>query len=192
MPDRDHKLGETGWETAHPRGARRRQVKSGARDTKSLARLSPSALAHWPAVARQLSDAGVLDSVDDASLVRYCEAYARWCAAGDQLATMLIGLGLTASRQTHAPADLSQSSPQPAAATENRPEPIRRPPNAIIRRAEVERETGLSRSTIYQRIKAGTFPPPVHLGIRSVGWRVADIEAFLASPANYEATGGSS
>ncbi|CAN7464618.1 helix-turn-helix transcriptional regulator [Paraburkholderia hospita] len=69
---------------------------------------------------------------------------------------------------------------------------MRRAPNAIIRRAEVESETGLSRSTIYQRIKAGTFPPPVHLGVRSVGWRVADIEAFLVSPANYEAASGAS
>ncbi|MEM5387903.1 AlpA family phage regulatory protein [Paraburkholderia phymatum] len=58
-----------------------------------------------------------------------------------------------------------------------------------MRRSEVERETGLSRSTIYQRIKAGTFPEPVHLGARSVGWRVADIEAFLASPAGYQAAG---
>ncbi|PTB30503.1 hypothetical protein C9I56_01780 [Paraburkholderia caribensis] len=104
---------------------------------------------------------------------------------------MLIDLGLTASRATHAPADLSPGTPRPAAATETRPEPIRRAPNAIIRRAEVESETGLSRSTIYQRIKAGTFPPPVRLGVRSVGWRVADIEAFLVSPADYEAAGGS-
>ncbi|WP_250483047.1 AlpA family transcriptional regulator [Caballeronia sp. GaOx3] len=56
-----------------------------------------------------------------------------------------------------------------------------------MRRAEVESATGLSRSTIYQRIKAGTFPKPVHLGARSVGWRVADIDAFLSSPADYTA-----
>ncbi|MEM5434734.1 AlpA family phage regulatory protein [Paraburkholderia diazotrophica] len=56
-----------------------------------------------------------------------------------------------------------------------------------MRRPEVENETGLSRSTIYQRIKAGTFPMPVQLGARSVGWRIADIEAFLSSPAGYKA-----
>jgi phage terminase small subunit len=50
---------------------------------KFLARLSPSALAHWPAVAKQVSDAGVLGSVDEESLVRYCEAFAKWCATGD-------------------------------------------------------------------------------------------------------------
>ncbi|WP_404995812.1 helix-turn-helix transcriptional regulator [Burkholderia cepacia] len=62
-------------------------------------------------------------------------------------------------------------------------------PNAILRRAEVEDETGLSRSTTYQRIKAGAFPPAVRLGARSVGWRVADIDAFLASPGDYRAPG---
>jgi len=51
---------------------------SHADDAKLLARLSPSALTHWPTVARQIRDAGVLHSVDAASLVRYCEAFARW------------------------------------------------------------------------------------------------------------------
>ncbi|MFM0192116.1 AlpA family phage regulatory protein [Paraburkholderia strydomiana] len=56
-----------------------------------------------------------------------------------------------------------------------------------MRRVEVERETGLSRSTIYQRVKDGTFPAPLKIGPGSTGWRVADIETFLASPAEYRA-----
>ena len=56
---------------------------------------------------------------------------------------------------------------------------------AILRRKQVERETGLSRSTIYRRIQAGTFPAQVQLGMRSVGWRVADIDRFLADPMGY-------
>ncbi|WP_459906748.1 helix-turn-helix transcriptional regulator [Caballeronia sp. HLA56] len=56
---------------------------------------------------------------------------------------------------------------------------------AILRRKQVEEVTGLSRSTIYARIKNRTFPSPVALGPRSVGWRVSDIEAFLLAPANY-------
>ena len=40
----------------------------------------------------------------------------------------------------------------------------------IWRRKKVEAETGLGRSTIYAMIKQGTFPPPIHLGPRSVGW----------------------
>ncbi|MGT2427895.1 AlpA family phage regulatory protein [Cupriavidus basilensis] len=42
---------------------------------------------------------------------------------------------------------------------------------AILRRKQVEQETGLSRSTIYLRIKLKTFPPAVQLGPRAVGWR---------------------
>ncbi|CAG9269352.1 helix-turn-helix transcriptional regulator [Paraburkholderia caribensis] len=63
------------------------------------------------------------------------------------------------------------------------------PALTILRRREVESLTGLSRSTIYARIKAGTFPPPVALGPRSVGWRLADIKAFLLAPADYRVSG---
>ncbi|WP_035546148.1 AlpA family transcriptional regulator [Burkholderia sp. 9120] len=56
---------------------------------------------------------------------------------------------------------------------------------AILRRKQVEREVGLSRSTIYQRIKDGTFPRPVRLGVRAVGWRTGDIDDFLRDPAGY-------
>jgi prophage regulatory protein len=141
-------------------------------------------------VAKQLSDAGVLDLVDGESLARYCEAFAQWRAASDRLATMLVDLGLTAGRGAYAQAESPHKPTPPAATAETKPDPVRRPPNAIMRRSEVESETGLSRSTIYQRIKAGTFPKPVHLGARSVGWRVADVDAFLASPGSYRAAGG--
>lgn len=50
----------------------------------------------------------------------------------------------------------------------------------IIRRPEVERRTGLSRSTIYAGIAAGTFPSPIRLTARAVGWVEADILAWLA------------
>ncbi|MBN3758571.1 AlpA family transcriptional regulator [Paraburkholderia sp. Tr-20389] len=62
---------------------------------------------------------------------------------------------------------------------------LKDPGLALLRRPEVEELTGLSRSTIYARISKGTFPAPVAIGPRSVGWRIADIEAFLASPAEY-------
>lgn len=57
----------------------------------------------------------------------------------------------------------------------------------ILRRRQVEAATGLSRSSIYQRIKEMTFPAAVQLGPRAVGWRAGDIEAFLANPAGYKA-----
>ena len=50
----------------------------------------------------------------------------------------------------------------------------------ILRRKEVEARTKLSRSTIYARIKAGTFPAPISLGAKSVGWVEAEIQQFLS------------
>jgi len=51
----------------------------------------------------------------------------------------------------------------------------------ILRRKKVEARTGLSRSTIYLRMQEGTFPMPVKLGARAVGWLENEIEAWLAS-----------
>jgi prophage regulatory protein len=50
----------------------------------------------------------------------------------------------------------------------------------IIRRKQVEARTGLSRSTIYKRVSDGTFPKPVSLGARAVGWIEAEISEYLA------------
>ena len=61
-------------------------------------------------------------------------------------------------------------------------------PLVILRRWQVEVNTGLSRSTIYRRMRVGTFPLPVQLGVRMVGWRAADIERFLANPTRYRAS----
>ena len=54
------------------------------------------------------------------------------------------------------------------------------PPYCILRRKQVEARTGLSRSTIYARIKAGTFPAPVSLGPRAVGWIEDDVHRWLS------------
>lgn len=40
----------------------------------------------------------------------------------------------------------------------------------ILRREEVQRLTGLPRSTIYARIQQGTFPKPIKISEKSVGW----------------------
>ena len=53
--------------------------------------------------------------------------------------------------------------------------------NAILRLPEVKARCGLSRSTIYQRASAGTFPKPVNLGARAVGWLEGEVEAWLAA-----------
>ena len=54
----------------------------------------------------------------------------------------------------------------------------------ILRIPEVVAITGLSRTTIWRRVKSGDFPPPVRLGslgTRSIGWRESDIKAWLDS-----------
>jgi prophage regulatory protein len=51
----------------------------------------------------------------------------------------------------------------------------------ILRRKQVEARIGLSRSTIYERIKVGTFPAPISLGAKSVGWLESEIDAWLSS-----------
>ena len=49
----------------------------------------------------------------------------------------------------------------------------------ILRLKHVKARTGLSRSTIYQRIKEGSFPAQVSLGPRAVGWLETDIGAWI-------------
>ena len=50
----------------------------------------------------------------------------------------------------------------------------------ILRRPDVETQTGLSRSTIYDLMKVHKFPRPVPLGEKSVGWLESEIENWIA------------
>ena len=52
----------------------------------------------------------------------------------------------------------------------------------ILRLKEVQRMTGLSRSTIYAEIAKGNFPKQVKLtGARSVGWQENTITQWIES-----------
>jgi len=51
--------------------------------------------------------------------------------------------------------------------------------HTILRLPAVKTSTGLSRSTIYLRVAEGTFPRPVSLGGRAVGWLEAEIQEWL-------------
>lgn len=51
--------------------------------------------------------------------------------------------------------------------------------HTILRLPAVRARTGLSRSTIYLRVAQGTFPKPVGLGARAVGWVEAEIQEWL-------------
>ena len=49
----------------------------------------------------------------------------------------------------------------------------------ILRRKQVEVRTGLSRSTIYAMIRDGSFPAPVALGAKAVGWLQNEVEEWI-------------
>ncbi len=51
--------------------------------------------------------------------------------------------------------------------------------HTILRLPAVKATTGLSRSTIYARVAEGTFPRPVSLGSRAVGWLEAEVQDWL-------------
>jgi prophage regulatory protein len=52
--------------------------------------------------------------------------------------------------------------------------------NVILRLPAVKARTGLSRSTIYQHVAGGSFPRPVSLGARAVGWVESDIDGWIS------------
>lgn len=61
---------------------------------------------------------------------------------------------------------------------------------AILRRKQVESRTGLSRSTIYAKLRHNpkrpgdydpTFPTPISVGAKAVGWVESEVENWLAT-----------
>lgn len=52
---------------------------------------------------------------------------------------------------------------------------------SILRRKQVMDRTGLTRSTMYLRIQEGTFPKPVGIGPRAVGWPSDEIDSINAA-----------
>lgn len=65
-----------------------------------------------------------------------------------------------------------------------------KPALTIIRRKQVEARIGLSRSSIYARLRKNskrpgdfdpTFPKPVSVGAKAVGWIEAEIDAWLTA-----------
>lgn len=51
----------------------------------------------------------------------------------------------------------------------------------ILRMPSVLKLTGLSRVTIWRLTKTGSFPAPVRLSKRAVGWRSDDVEEWVRS-----------
>ncbi len=51
----------------------------------------------------------------------------------------------------------------------------------IWRLPEVMNRTGLSRSSIYDKIAKSEFPTRINLGLRAVGWIADEVEAWIQS-----------
>lgn len=60
----------------------------------------------------------------------------------------------------------------------------------ILRRKQVEARTGLSRSSIYAKMRHNpkrpgdfdpSFPTPVSVGAKAVGWVEAEVDAWIAA-----------
>ena len=51
--------------------------------------------------------------------------------------------------------------------------------NNILRLPAVMASIGLSRSSIYLRITEGTFPKPISLGGRAVGWLESEVQIWV-------------
>ena len=79
-------------------------------------------------------------------------------------------------RSVPAPKDASQEIIDEAESA--RRAQAHRNPNRLIRMKELRQLLGLGHSTIYKMIGEGRFPRPVHLGERTVAWRLADVEAW--------------
>ncbi|WP_429259393.1 helix-turn-helix transcriptional regulator [Paraburkholderia sp. GAS334] len=53
----------------------------------------------------------------------------------------------------------------------------------VLKRPAVEQVTGISRSLIYELVKAGTFPRPVKLTPNRVGWLEHEVFAWVQARA---------
>lgn len=69
----------------------------------------------------------------------------------------------------------------------------------IVRRKQVEARTGLSRSTIYAKLRLNpkrprdfdpTFPRPISIGAKAVGWVESEIDAWISAQVENSRSGG--
>lgn len=51
----------------------------------------------------------------------------------------------------------------------------------VVRLPEVLEIVGIGRTSLYKLVKSGRFPAPLHLSERIRGWRISDIQRFLAT-----------
>ena len=63
-------------------------------------------------------------------------------------------------------------------------------PQVLLRLPSVKARTGLSRSSLYARISQGTFPRPINLGARAVGWIESEVEEWLTQRIKHSRSAG--
>lgn len=51
----------------------------------------------------------------------------------------------------------------------------------VLRLPGVQERTGLSRASIYQKIKRGQFPRQIKLGARAAGWIEEEVDQWIES-----------
>ena len=56
------------------------------------------------------------------------------------------------------------------------------PTDNFIRIRRVIERTGLSRATIYRKVRNDTFPKPRQLGANCVGWYESEVDSWIFDP----------
>ncbi|KRB86935.1 AlpA family transcriptional regulator [Sphingomonas sp. Root710] len=59
-------------------------------------------------------------------------------------------------------------------------------PDRILRLDAVLDRTGLSRSTLYRKVEAGTFPRQIRIAMRCAGWRESAVIQWMNNPLSYK------
>ena len=52
-------------------------------------------------------------------------------------------------------------------------------PVRVLRLPRVQARTGLSRSSIYMRVANRSFPQPIRLGPRAIGWIESEVDQWI-------------
>ena len=70
------------------------------------------------------------------------------------------------------------------------PQALSNPPPRILRLPDVMARVGLRRASIYLHMSKGSFPKPINLGLRAVGWLESDIDGWIAARIEVTRRGG--
>jgi prophage regulatory protein len=55
----------------------------------------------------------------------------------------------------------------------------------FLRVGAVMERTGLSKTTLYRMVRAGSFPKQVQIGVRCTGWRESAVREWIADPTQF-------